>query len=42
MNEEYLFDIPKDHPVLVAVKMLRSDANKNARCSASVFGDEKK
>ncbi|XP_041863210.1 discoidin domain-containing receptor 2 isoform X3 [Melanotaenia boesemani] len=31
MNEEYLFDIPEDQPVLVAVKMLRSDANKNAR-----------
>ncbi|XP_061593780.1 discoidin domain-containing receptor 2 isoform X1 [Cololabis saira] len=31
MNEEFLFDIPVDQPVLVAVKMLRSDANKNAR-----------
>ncbi|KAM9762290.1 discoidin domain-containing receptor 2 isoform 1-T1 [Menidia menidia] len=31
MNEEYLFDIPEDQAVLVAVKMLRSDANKNAR-----------
>ncbi|XP_037530754.1 discoidin domain-containing receptor 2 [Nematolebias whitei] len=31
MNEEYSFDVPKDQPVLVAVKMLRSDASKNAR-----------
>ncbi|XP_028443114.1 discoidin domain-containing receptor 2 isoform X2 [Perca flavescens] len=31
MNKEFLFDIPEDLPVLVAVKMLRSDANKNAR-----------
>ncbi|XP_034738203.1 discoidin domain-containing receptor 2 isoform X1 [Etheostoma cragini] len=31
MNKEFLFDIPEDVPVLVAVKMLRSDANKNAR-----------
>ncbi|KAM9385287.1 discoidin domain-containing receptor 2 isoform 2-T2 [Pholidichthys leucotaenia] len=31
MNEEFLFDITEDQPVLVAVKMLRSDANKNAR-----------
>ncbi|XP_067370187.1 discoidin domain-containing receptor 2 isoform X1 [Channa argus] len=31
MNNEFLFDISKDQPVLVAVKMLRSDANKNAR-----------
>uniref|UniRef100_A0AAQ5X3Z3 Discoidin domain-containing receptor 2 n=1 Tax=Amphiprion ocellaris TaxID=80972 RepID=A0AAQ5X3Z3_AMPOC len=31
MNKEFLFDIPEDQPVLVAVKMLRSDANKNAR-----------
>uniref|UniRef100_A0A665TGL7 receptor protein-tyrosine kinase n=1 Tax=Echeneis naucrates TaxID=173247 RepID=A0A665TGL7_ECHNA len=31
MNKEFLFDIAEDLPVLVAVKMLRSDANKNAR-----------
>uniref|UniRef100_A0AAX7T7C5 receptor protein-tyrosine kinase n=1 Tax=Astatotilapia calliptera TaxID=8154 RepID=A0AAX7T7C5_ASTCA len=31
MNKEFLFDITEDEPVLVAVKMLRSDANKNAR-----------
>ncbi|KAF7203246.1 discoidin domain-containing receptor 2 isoform X2 [Nothobranchius furzeri] len=31
MDEDYLFDVPEDQPVLVAVKMLRSDANKNAR-----------
>ncbi|XP_047230286.1 discoidin domain-containing receptor 2 isoform X1 [Girardinichthys multiradiatus] len=31
INEEYLFDVPEGQPVLVAVKMLRSDANKNAR-----------
>ncbi|XP_008305468.1 discoidin domain-containing receptor 2 isoform X1 [Cynoglossus semilaevis] len=31
MNKEFLFDISDDLPVLVAVKMLRSDANKNAR-----------
>ncbi|XP_023810243.1 discoidin domain-containing receptor 2 [Oryzias latipes] len=31
LHEEYLFDIPEDQPVLVAVKMLRSDANGNAR-----------
>uniref|UniRef100_A0A8P4K3W3 receptor protein-tyrosine kinase n=1 Tax=Dicentrarchus labrax TaxID=13489 RepID=A0A8P4K3W3_DICLA len=31
MNKEFLFDIPEEQPVLVAVKMLRSDANKNAR-----------
>ncbi|KAK5907376.1 hypothetical protein CesoFtcFv8_005233 [Champsocephalus esox] len=31
MNKEFLFDIPVDQPVLVAVKMLRSDASKNAR-----------
>uniref|UniRef100_A0A8C2XIW4 receptor protein-tyrosine kinase n=1 Tax=Cyclopterus lumpus TaxID=8103 RepID=A0A8C2XIW4_CYCLU len=31
MNKEFLFDIPEDQPVLVAVKMLRSDADKNAR-----------
>uniref|UniRef100_A0A4W6D586 Discoidin domain-containing receptor 2 n=1 Tax=Lates calcarifer TaxID=8187 RepID=A0A4W6D586_LATCA len=31
MNKEFLFDIPEELPVLVAVKMLRSDANKNAR-----------
>ncbi len=31
MNKEFSFDIPEDQPVLVAVKMLRSDANKNAR-----------
>ncbi|KAK5870010.1 hypothetical protein PBY51_024676 [Eleginops maclovinus] len=31
MNKEFLFDIPEDQPVLVAVKMLRSDASKNAR-----------
>lgn len=32
MDNEFLFDVPEDQPVLVAVKMLRSDANKNARC----------
>lgn len=32
MDKEFLFDVPEDQPVLVAVKMLRSDANKNARC----------
>lgn len=32
MDDEFLFDVPEDQPVLVAVKMLRSDANKNARC----------
>lgn len=32
MDKEFLFDVPEDRPVLVAVKMLRSDANKNARC----------
>lgn len=32
MDKEFLFDVPQDRPVLVAVKMLRSDANKNARC----------
>ncbi|XP_026161423.1 discoidin domain-containing receptor 2 isoform X3 [Mastacembelus armatus] len=31
MNNEFFFDISEDQPVLVAVKMLRSDANKNAR-----------
>uniref|UniRef100_A0A673A8C2 Discoidin domain-containing receptor 2 n=1 Tax=Sphaeramia orbicularis TaxID=375764 RepID=A0A673A8C2_9TELE len=31
MNKEFLFDYPEGQPVLVAVKMLRSDANKNAR-----------
>lgn len=31
MNKEFLFDVPEEQPVLVAVKMLRSDANKNAR-----------
>ncbi|XP_028301039.1 discoidin domain-containing receptor 2 [Gouania willdenowi] len=31
MNKEFLFDIPEGQLVLVAVKMLRSDANKNAR-----------
>lgn len=31
MNEEFLFNVPEEQPVLVAVKMLRSDANKNAR-----------
>lgn len=31
LNEEFLFDISEDQAVLVAVKMLRSDANKNAR-----------
>uniref|UniRef100_A0A3Q3KQ94 Discoidin domain-containing receptor 2 n=1 Tax=Monopterus albus TaxID=43700 RepID=A0A3Q3KQ94_MONAL len=31
MNKEVLFDISEGQPVLVAVKMLRSDANKNAR-----------
>ncbi|XP_058495036.1 discoidin domain-containing receptor 2 isoform X1 [Solea solea] len=31
MNKEFLFDTSEDVPVLVAVKMLRSDANKNAR-----------
>ncbi|XP_015253271.1 PREDICTED: discoidin domain-containing receptor 2 isoform X3 [Cyprinodon variegatus] len=31
INEEYLFDVPEGQPVLVAVKMLRSDADKNAR-----------
>lgn len=31
MNKEFLFDVPEEEPVLVAVKMLRSDANKNAR-----------
>lgn len=37
MNEEYSFDVPKDQPVLVAVKMLRSDASKNARRAAFVI-----
>lgn len=32
MDKEFLFDEPEEQPVLVAVKMLRSDANKNARC----------
>lgn len=32
MDKEFLFDVPEDQPVLVAVKMLRPDANKNARC----------
>lgn len=32
MDKEFLFDVPEDQLVLVAVKMLRSDANKNARC----------
>lgn len=31
MNKEFLFDVPEEQTVLVAVKMLRSDANKNAR-----------
>ena len=31
MGNEFLFDSPVDRPVLVAVKMLRPDANKNAR-----------
>lgn len=31
MNKEFKFDYPEEQPVLVAVKMLRSDANKNAR-----------
>ena len=31
VNKEILFDVPEDQLVLVAVKMLRSDANKNAR-----------
>ncbi|XP_049588219.1 discoidin domain-containing receptor 2 [Syngnathus scovelli] len=31
MNKEFLFDVPEEATVLVAVKMLRSDANKNAR-----------
>uniref|UniRef100_A0A674MLN8 Discoidin domain-containing receptor 2 n=2 Tax=Takifugu rubripes TaxID=31033 RepID=A0A674MLN8_TAKRU len=31
MDKEFLFDVPEDQLVLVAVKMLRSDANKNAR-----------
>lgn len=31
MNKEFKFDYPEEEPVLVAVKMLRSDANKNAR-----------
>lgn len=38
INEDYLFDVPEGQPVLVAVKMLRSDANKNARCAAFVVG----
>lgn len=37
MNEEYSFDVPKDQPLLVAVKMLRSDASKNARRAAFVI-----
>uniref|UniRef100_A0A3Q1GQL5 Discoidin domain-containing receptor 2 n=1 Tax=Acanthochromis polyacanthus TaxID=80966 RepID=A0A3Q1GQL5_9TELE len=39
MNKEFLFDIPEDQPVLVAVKMLRSDANKNARFGATKTPD---
>lgn len=35
MNKEFLFDITEDEPILVAVKMLRSDANKNARCAGA-------
>ncbi|XP_077390274.1 discoidin domain-containing receptor 2-like isoform X1 [Festucalex cinctus] len=31
MNKEFLFDVPDEATVLVAVKMLRSDASKNAR-----------
>ncbi|CAL8309023.1 unnamed protein product [Lota lota] len=31
MAEEFSFDVDEDQPVLVAVKMLRADANKNAR-----------
>ncbi|XP_061634255.1 discoidin domain-containing receptor 2 [Phyllopteryx taeniolatus] len=31
MNKEFLFDVPEEATVLVAVKMLRSDASKNAR-----------
>ncbi|CAL8254553.1 unnamed protein product [Merluccius merluccius] len=31
MDEEFSFDVDEDQPVLVAVKMLRADANKNAR-----------
>ncbi|XP_053728376.1 discoidin domain-containing receptor 2 [Synchiropus splendidus] len=31
ISEDFLFDITEEEPVLVAVKMLRSDANKNAR-----------
>ncbi|XP_055020447.1 discoidin domain-containing receptor 2 isoform X2 [Boleophthalmus pectinirostris] len=31
MNKDFKFDYPEEEPVLVAVKMLRSDANKNAR-----------
>ncbi|XP_040040649.2 discoidin domain-containing receptor 2 isoform X4 [Gasterosteus aculeatus] len=31
MNTEFSFDIPEEQTVLVAVKMLRSDADKNAR-----------
>ncbi|KAM6962808.1 discoidin domain-containing receptor 2 [Aplochiton taeniatus] len=31
MDEEFSFDISENQPVMVAVKMLRADANKNAR-----------
>ncbi|XP_057697910.1 discoidin domain-containing receptor 2-like isoform X2 [Corythoichthys intestinalis] len=31
MNKEFLFDVPEEAMVLVAVKMLRADASKNAR-----------
>ena len=31
MDEDFSFDVSDNHTVLVAVKMLRADANKNAR-----------
>lgn len=33
-DKDFALDVSADQPVLVAVKMLRADANKNARSAA--------
>lgn len=35
-DKDFALDVSADQPVLVAVKMLRADANKNARCASGL------
>lgn len=42
MDEDFSFDVIENQTVLVAVKMLRADANKNARFALTLHPNEHK